>query len=98
MGGMTCSDVSQSGDAKRPKAIVLTEPGNTSSAGSGKNDTVKLGAVPVWRDHWIADRLVNGNEPRILAGSGTHDLISRRIFSRTAVALCVVKTLAAAIR
>src|SRR5206468_7469286 len=70
IGGMNFSGVSQSGDAKLPKAIALTEPGKTESAGSGRNDTVKLGAVPVWRDHWIAVRLASGNVPLIVAGRG----------------------------
>src|SRR3989442_1913675 len=94
---MNFSAVSQSGDSYLPKEMAPTAPGNTLSAGVGRNDVLK-DAVPTWRRHWIAVTLLSGNVASIVAGAGGELLICWRIFSRTAVALSVVNTLAATIR
>src|SRR5256885_15921594 len=79
---MNFSAVSQSGDAKRPKAMAPTAPGKTLSASIGRNDVVKV-AVPVWRAHWMAVRLLSGKGPSIVAGTRGAALVSRRGFSST---------------
>src|SRR2546426_482722 len=49
---MNFSAVSQSGDSYLPKEMAPTAPGNTLSAGVGRNDVLK-DAVPTCRRHWI---------------------------------------------
>src|SRR3989442_4260106 len=94
---MNFSAGSQWGESCVPKEMAPTAPGNTLSAGVGRNDVLK-DAVPTWRRHWIAVTLLSGNVASIVAGAGWELLICWRIFSSTAVALSVVNTLAATIR
>src|SRR5262252_2938914 len=91
---MTLAGVSQSGELNVPKTIRPTEPGNTSSAGKGRKDDVVEPFAPVWRLHWIADTFDRATFARIAAGAGVMALMRSRIFSSTAVALCVLNTLA----
>src|SRR3954466_13153437 len=96
MGGITLAWVSKSGDSNLPKAIVPTAPGKTSSAGTATNESVNEAAtVPilVCRCHWIAPTLARGKLAMIVADAGVLLIVSR-IFSSTAVALCVLNTLA----
>src|SRR3989442_15346889 len=94
---MNFSAVSQSGDSYLPKEMAPTAPGNTLSAGVGRNDVLK-DAVPTWRRHWIAVTLLSGNVASIVAGAGGGLLICWRSFSSTAGALSVVNTLGGTIR
>src|SRR3989442_15787296 len=94
---MNFSAVSQSGDSYLPKEMAPTAPGNTLSAGVGRNDVLK-DAVPTWRRHWIAVTLLSGNVASIVAGAGGGLFVCWGVFSGTAVALRVVDTRGAAVR
>ena len=75
------------------------------SAGVGKYDTSKVGAVPTWRLNWMPATSVVENTARVatspieptmkLAGAGLLCLILRMILVKSAVLLWVVNKLVA---
>src|SRR6185436_3627653 len=95
--GMTLPAVSQSGELNRPNTMRPTAPGKTSSAGTATNEDVVEPLLRICRFHWIVATLARGKLARIVAGVTGIALMRSRIFSSTAVALCVLKTLAVTI-
>src|SRR5437868_5069501 len=92
---MYLAGVSQSGELNRPNTIRPTEPGKTSSAGTGTNESDVGPLVATRRCQRIATTLARAKLARTVTVGAGIALMRSRIFSSTAVVLWVVKTLAA---